>query len=68
MLFEMEDRTGSREWSSYVCVPLFAYITLLRMRIITDDHSLSLGLYVIVGVMFWYYPGSDPAELLASCT
>ncbi|KAI9439942.1 calcium/proton exchanger [Lactarius indigo] len=25
-------------------------------------------LYVIIAVMFWFYPGSDPAGVLASCT
>ncbi|KAF8273268.1 calcium/proton exchanger, partial [Lactarius quietus] len=29
---------------------------------------MCMCLYVIVGVTFWFYPGSDPAGLLASCT
>ena len=28
----------------------------------------TLGLYVIVGVTYWFYPGNDPVVLLASCT
>lgn len=26
-----------------------------------------IGLYVIIAVVFWFYPGSDPAGVLASC-
>jgi len=32
------------------------------------DGMILMCLYVIVAVTFWFYPGSDPAGLLASCT
>jgi len=32
------------------------------------EGMILMCLYVIVGITFWFYPGSDPAGVLASCT
>ena len=47
---------------------LMCMCDVVRSKRVFTDQRVSLGLYVIVGVTFWFYPGSDPAGLLASCT
>jgi len=35
---------------------------------IIADTGQFIGLYLIIGVTFWFYPGSDPSGLLNQCT
>jgi len=51
------------------------FLAVLTVNYVVQDGKsnwlegmILMCLYVIVGVTFWFYPGSDPAGLLASCT
>lgn len=51
------------------------FLSVLTVNYVVQDGKsnwlegmILMCLYVIVGVTFWFYPGSDPAGLLASCT
>jgi len=54
------------------CVVLF--LSVLAVKYVVEggksnwlDGMILICLYVIVGVTYWFYPGSDPAGVLASC-
>ncbi|KAI0300889.1 calcium/proton exchanger [Russula brevipes] len=51
------------------------FLAVLTVNYVVQDGKsnwlegmILMCLYVIVGVTFWFYPGSDPAGVLASCT
>ncbi|KAI9461600.1 calcium/proton exchanger [Lactarius psammicola] len=51
------------------------FLSVLTVNYVVQDGKsnwlegmILMCLYIIVGVTFWFYPGSDPAGVLASCT
>ncbi|KAH9053034.1 Sodium/calcium exchanger protein-domain-containing protein [Lactarius vividus] len=51
------------------------FFTVLTVNYVVQDGKsnwlegmILVCLYAVVGVTFWFYPGSDPAGVLASCT
>lgn len=51
------------------------FLSVLTVNYVVQDGKsnwlegmILMCLYLIVGVTFWFYPGSDPAGVLASCT
>ncbi|KAI0292423.1 calcium/proton exchanger [Russula brevipes] len=51
------------------------FLAVLTVNYVAQDGKsnwlegmILMCLYVIVGITFWFYPGSDPAGVLASCT
>lgn len=43
------------------------YILIQSFQMDSELKFIVTGLYLILGVVFWYYPGSDPSGLLAQC-
>jgi len=51
------------------------FLSVLTVNYVVQDGKsnwlegmILMCLYIIIGVTFWFYPGTDPAGLLASCT
>jgi len=50
------------------------FLAVLTVNYVVQDGKsnwlegfILMGLYVILGVTFWFYPGSDPSGVLATC-